>query len=86
MLLCPWDFPDKNTGVGCHFLLQGIFQVKLSSNKIECLRGSWAPYQEVFKQKDTKIQWQIAEGDWVSWMVDLDISNCTAGRSHHVSA
>ena len=25
MLLCPWDFPGKNTGVGCHFLLQGIF-------------------------------------------------------------
>ena len=24
-LLCPWDFSDKNTGVGCHFLLQGIF-------------------------------------------------------------
>ena len=23
--LCPWDFPGKNTGVGCHFLLQGIF-------------------------------------------------------------
>ena len=22
-LLCPWDFPDKNTGVGCHVLLQG---------------------------------------------------------------
>ena len=21
-LLHPWDFPDKNTGVGCHFLLQ----------------------------------------------------------------
>ena len=20
-LLCPWDSPDKNTGVGCHFLL-----------------------------------------------------------------
>ena len=18
-LLCPWDFPGKNTGVGCHF-------------------------------------------------------------------
>ena len=25
-LLCPWDFPGKNTGVGCHSLLQGIFQ------------------------------------------------------------
>ena len=24
-LLCSWDFPAKNTGVGCHFLLQGIF-------------------------------------------------------------
>ena len=23
--LYPWDFPAKNTGVGCHFLLQGIF-------------------------------------------------------------
>ena len=22
-LLLPWDFPGKNTGVGCHFLLQG---------------------------------------------------------------
>ena len=24
-LLCPWDFPGKNTEVGYHFLLQGIF-------------------------------------------------------------
>ena len=24
-LLCPWDFPGKNTGVGCHVFLQGIF-------------------------------------------------------------
>ena len=24
-LLCWWDFPDKNTGVGCHSLLQEIF-------------------------------------------------------------
>ena len=24
-LLCPWDSPGKNTGMGCHFLLQGIF-------------------------------------------------------------
>ena len=24
-LLCPWDFPGMKTGVGCHFLLQGIF-------------------------------------------------------------
>ena len=24
-LLCPWNFPGKNAGVGCHFLLQGNF-------------------------------------------------------------
>jgi len=24
-LLCPGDPPGNNTGVGCHFLLQGIF-------------------------------------------------------------
>ena len=24
-LLCPWDSPGKNTGVGCHALLLGIF-------------------------------------------------------------
>ena len=23
-LLCPWDSSGKNTGMGCHFLLQGI--------------------------------------------------------------
>jgi len=23
--LCPWDSPGKNTGVDCHFLLQGMF-------------------------------------------------------------
>ena len=24
-ILCPWDSPGQNTGVGCHFLLQGVF-------------------------------------------------------------
>ena len=24
-IFCPWNFPGKNTGVGCYFLLQGIF-------------------------------------------------------------
>ena len=25
---CPWDSPGKNTRVGCHFLLQGIFPIQ----------------------------------------------------------
>ena len=31
LLLCPWDSPGKNTGVGCHFLLQGIFPTQGSN-------------------------------------------------------
>ena len=27
-LLCPWDSPGKNTGVGCRALLQGIFPIQ----------------------------------------------------------
>ena len=27
----PWDFPGKNTGVGCRFLLQGIFTTQGSN-------------------------------------------------------
>ena len=35
--LCPWDFPAKNTGVGCHFLLQGIFPTQgLNSGLPQC--------------------------------------------------
>ena len=30
-LHCPWDFPGKNTGLGCRFLLQGIFPIQGSS-------------------------------------------------------
>ena len=30
-LLCPWDSPGKNIGVGCHFLLQGIFLIQGSN-------------------------------------------------------
>ena len=30
-LLCPGDSPGKNTGVGCHFILQGIFPTQGSN-------------------------------------------------------
>ena len=30
-LHCPWNFPGKNTGMGCHFLLQGIFLTQRSN-------------------------------------------------------
>ena len=33
-LPCPWDFPGKNTGVGCHFLLQ-CMKVKSESEVLQ---------------------------------------------------
>ena len=36
-LLCPHDSPGKNTGVGCHFLLQGIFLTQGSNTHLLCL-------------------------------------------------
>ena len=33
---CPRDFPGNNTGVGCHFLLQGMFPPR---DWISCIAG-----------------------------------------------
>ena len=35
--LCPWDSPGKNTGLGCYFLLQGIFPTQGSCPYLLCL-------------------------------------------------
>ena len=32
----PWDSPSKNTGVGCHALLQGIFPTQGSNPCLLC--------------------------------------------------
>ena len=36
-LLCPWNSPGKNTGVGSHFLVQGLFQTQgLDPDLLHC--------------------------------------------------
>ena len=38
-LICPWDFPGKNTGVSCQFLLQGILPTQgLNPSLLHCRR------------------------------------------------
>ena len=37
MLLCPWDSPGKDTGEGCHALLQGIFPTQGLNLHLFCL-------------------------------------------------
>ena len=40
----PWDSPDKNTGVDCHFLLQGIFPTQGSNQDLlHCWLSYFSP-------------------------------------------
>ena len=42
-LLCPWNSPDKSTGVGSHSLLQGVFSTQgLNWGLLHC---RWILYQ-----------------------------------------
>ena len=55
-LLCPWNSPGKNTGVGSDSLLQGIFPIWEFNlalwhcrQILYCLRHLESPYKEVIK-------------------------------------
>ena len=53
-LLCLWDFQGKSTGVGCHFLLQGIFPTQGSNpglshcrQTLYCLSHQGRPWEDL---------------------------------------
>ena len=58
-LLCPWDFPGKNAGVGCHFLLQGICPTQESNPHLSCLpywQADSPPLQHLGGHQDDTVQ------------------------------
>ena len=70
-LLSPWNFQGKNTGVGCHFLFQGIFPAQRSNPSITCVSyiGRWilyhcttweAPHIALMtRQKLLQLSWEV---------------------------
>ena len=40
-LTCPWDSPGKNTGVGCHFLLQCMKVKEKSLSRVQLFATPW---------------------------------------------
>ena len=49
-LLCPWGSPDKNTGVACHFFLQGICPTQgwnLDLPRCRWILSCWAARQSL---------------------------------------
>ena len=48
--LRPWNFPGKSTGVGCHFLLQGIFPTQGLNPGLQHCRQTILPSEPPWKQ------------------------------------
>ena len=66
-LLCPWDSPGKNTGVGCHALLQGIFLTQgLKLSLLQLLHCRQILYHEPLGKppKVRNIHENFEERDW----------------------
>ena len=81
-LLCPWDFPGKNTGVGCYFLLQGIFLTQGSNpNLLGLLHHRQILYHWAM-EKPTYIQWNIYSAIKKEWTNTI-CSNMNGPRMYH---
>ena len=75
-LLCPWDFPGKNTGVGIHFLLQGIFPIQGSSL---CLLHWQANSLLLSQMGSTCLSCPPLLGFWASvFLVHPELLNCSS--------
>ena len=75
-LLCPWDFPGKNTGVGCHFLLQGILLTQglnlrllhflhWQADSLHCTTWEAQEVQQEWKKQMIRMMW--SELKWQKW-------------------
>ena len=59
-LHCLWDFLDNSTGVGCHFILQGIFPTQGSNlNLLHCRQLLYLlSHQGSPKRKWYELNWE----------------------------
>ena len=78
-LLCPWDFPGKNTRVGWYFLFQGIFPTQgWNLGLLHCSQilyhlshqGSPCKEPNVFAQNSTVLQVQSRLGIHMSLLLE----------------
>ena len=71
-LLCPWDSPGRNTGVGCHVLLQGTFPTQGSNYCLLCpLHCRWILY--CWATRESRIQSSQSFFLWIQQCVKLTI-------------
>ena len=61
-LHCPWDFPGKDTGVGCHFLLQDrwIDRYSFLGNKVKMQMTIWK-VKLAYSRTSINLSWAESE-------------------------
>ena len=60
----PWDSPGKSTGVGCHFLLQGIFLTHGSNPGLQHSRQMLKP----LSHQGSPICWKCGIHEFTPWV------------------
>ena len=64
-LPCPWDSPDKNTEVGCRFLLQGTFPTQGENPGLP--HWWWILYHLRLQEKPPKLKCDPQRARGVEW-------------------
>ena len=58
-VLSPWDFPGKNTGVGCHFLLQLWIKLLINIHDQVFLWTNIFPFLAIYITGEFPVIWQV---------------------------
>ena len=78
----PWNFPGKNTGVGCHSLLQSIFQLR-ERTRVSCdsCLGRWILHYYSYLGRPKFYVIYLVYLFWLCWVfaVVLSLSLVTSG-------
>ena len=83
-LLCPWGFSRQETGVGCHFLLQGIFPNQGSNLGLLHCRQTLYPLSH--QGIPSKIFWlEVLMRRFTYWLKSIDFWNISHMFSLHAS-
>ena len=75
--LCPWDSPGKNTWVGCHALLQGIFPTRGSNPGLSYCR--WFLYHLSHQGNPWILEWvssSLLQGIFLTQELNWGPLNC----------
>ena len=83
-LLCPWDFPGKNTGVGCHSFLQGIFPTPGSNPCLLNWQADYLPLSHLESPSKMicthNIQYSVGSHKWARKITFCQDRSCFSDR------